>query len=76
MKEPLFAAYPSDNITRKFQAGQILVLPVASQPSGVPMQDVLTITGTRQIWQGELAVVDGVGGSTAYSIRRFHPASG
>src|SRR3954470_5282572 len=72
VSKPIYAAYPSDDLTRRFRGGRLMVLPVSSQPGGVPMQDVLTITGTLQQWEGELAILDGLGGQTYYNERRFH----
>ena len=72
VSKPIYAAYPSDDIVRRFRGGRLLAMPVANQPGGVPMQDVLTITGTLQDWEGELSVIDGGGGQTWYANRRFH----
>jgi hypothetical protein len=63
---PIYAAYPSDDNVRRFQAGRIVVL-----PQQTPIGDVLTITGTMQVWEGELSVVDGGNGGTHYDQRRF-----
>ena len=64
---PIYATYPSDDKVRRFQAGRIIVL----QPAA-PIQDVLTITGTLQVWEGELSIVDGVNGAMNYVYRRFY----
>ena len=63
----LFAAYPIDDETRRFRAGRLLVL----APASAPLDTVLTIGGTRQVWQGELAVQDGGNANTGYTGRRF-----
>lgn len=79
VSQPIYAAYPPGNstnedVTRKFRGGRLLVLPTSAQPNGVAMTDVLTIVGTRQVWDGELAVQDGLGGSSHYATRRFFNA--
>lgn len=76
VSQPIYAAYPlgnstNEDVTRKFRGGRLFVLPVSAQPGGVAMTHVLTIVGTRQVWDGELAVQDGFGGSSAYANRRF-----
>lgn len=70
VSQPIYAAYPNDDMVRKFRGGRLLVLPVPT--GGVPIQDVLTITGTLQHWEGEVAVTDGLGGQTLYGNRRFY----
>lgn len=78
VSRPIYAVYPIGNgteeVTRKFRGGRLLVLPTSAQLGGVAMTDVLTIVGYRQVWDGELAVQDGLGGSTNYASRRFFNA--
>jgi len=70
VSQPIYAAYANDEATRRFRAGQILVLPRSQGQS--PIDDVLTICGPRQSWQGELAVNDGQAANTGYDSRRFN----
>jgi hypothetical protein len=73
VSRPIYAVYPigTEEVTRKFRGGRLLVLPITAQPGGVAMTDVLTIVGYRQVWDGELAVQDGQGGGSGYASRRF-----
>ncbi|HEU4557981.1 MAG TPA: hypothetical protein VFS20_09035 [Longimicrobium sp.] len=79
VSQPIYAAYPtgsgtSNEVTRRFRGGRLIVLPTSAQPGGVAMTDVLTIVGYRQVWDGELAVQDGTGTAVAYASRRFFNA--
>ncbi|HVG46197.1 MAG TPA: hypothetical protein VM890_15750 [Longimicrobium sp.] len=79
VSQPIYAAYPNgsgtpNEVTRRFRGGRLIVLPVSAQPGGVAMTNALTIVGSRQVWDGELAVQDGSGTTTSYATRRFYNA--
>ena len=71
---PTAGLYYGTHYTRHIIAGEIRVLPVASQPGGVAMTYVLTIAGAAQKWDGQL-FINGKGVNNhdplAYDGRRF-----
>jgi hypothetical protein len=52
---PLYAAYPSDTICRRFVCGKITVVPLSAL-GGTPIDAVLTVAGTWQHWSGHLDI--------------------
>ena len=70
VKRQIFAVYhPPQELTRRFRGGRLSVLALAQNE--LPLENVLTIAGYRQTWEGELAVLQENVGNVAYIYRRF-----
>jgi hypothetical protein len=68
VSKAIYAVYfPTQELTRRFRGGRLLVL----TPAVMPVEDLLTIAGYRQVWDGELAVQQVNVGNTTYANRRF-----